>query len=65
MQGSVVPYLKLVGYRNIKFSVDIKGTQAREIAQRWQVWFETQATVDVCKDMSDEQILAFEPTNIR
>ena len=53
-QGSVVPHVKVFGYRNIKFCVDVEGPHTKEIQQCWQEWFSGAFVQDPTDDMSDE-----------
>ena len=54
LRDEVVPIVRTIGFRNLKFSVDIQGDHAREIQQRWQNWFDEASTTDVASDMSDD-----------
>jgi len=44
--------VRTIGYKNLKFAVDIRGNNAREIAQRWQEWLKSATAEDLtqCED---------------
>ena len=65
-RGLVSQDIKTIGYKNLKFSVAVAGSQAREVVQRWQEWFlDHGCSSDITEDMSDDVQLSFDTSMIK
>lgn len=65
LQGSVVQNIKVIGYRNLKFAVDVEGNYEREIQQRWQEWINQATTHEIADHMTDEVQIAIDTEKIK
>ncbi len=65
LQGCVSNTIKTIGYKNLKFSVDIEGPHAREVSQRWQDWLKQSAAMDLGVELSDDMQISTDVDNIK
>ena len=52
LKSSLDPTVHVIGFKNLKFAVNVSGSHAREIEQRCQQWFDQAGVMDISSDMS-------------